>query len=118
MELGWLIGGTCIVVSTALWTVELIPQLRRTLKTKSVDDISPWWLGMCFTAFIIYEIGMVLHENWLIFYTHLVPTCFTGFMLSLILRYKKVSPPGNVVNEVVSAIKEVAVELSKTFFLR
>lgn len=88
MELTQTIGNICVAIASILWTVELIPQIVKTLRTKSVGDISIWWLLICFTAYTIYLTGMVLHSNWWYFITHLLPFIFTTFFIGLLWKYK------------------------------
>ena len=110
MTLSWLIGATCIVISTILWTIELWPQITRTLKRKTVDDISIWWLLICFTAFIFYEIGVGLHGQWLLFYTHIIPSSFTAFFIFLLFKYRK-RAESNVSGKITQPIVKAMLEL-------
>lgn len=88
METAQTIGNICVTIASILWTIELIPQIIKTLKYKSVGDISIYWLLTCLTAYIIYLTGMVFHENYWYFLTHLLPTGFTIFFIYLLLKYK------------------------------
>ena len=83
-----LLGNACVAVASTLWTVELIPQIIRTLRRKTVDDISLWWISLCLTAYVIYETGMVLHGNWWYFFTQLIPGMLTAFFICLIFKYR------------------------------
>jgi len=87
-----LLGNIFVAVSAVLWAIELIPQIIKTLKRKTVDDISFWWPSLCFTAYIIYEIAMVLHKNWWYFGTHMIPGLLTVLFIGLMLKYR--SPRG------------------------
>ena len=83
-----LLGNIFVAVSSVLWTIELIPQIIKTLKRKTVDDISFWWVSLCLTAYIIYETAMVLHKNWWYFGTHMIPGLLTAFFIGLMIKYK------------------------------
>lgn len=88
MELTQTLGNICVAIASVLWTVELVPQLIKTIKRKTVGDISIWWLLICFTAYVIYLTGMILHGNWWYLLTHLLPASFTVFFISLLLKYR------------------------------
>lgn len=87
MEL--LLGNIFVIVASFLWAIELIPQITKTLRLKTVEDISLWWVLLCFIAYIIYDTAMILHGNWLYFFGHLMPTILGGYFLYLILKYRK-----------------------------
>lgn len=87
MEL--LLGNILVTVASFLWAVELIPQIIKTLRLKTVGDISIWWVLPCFIAYIIYEIAMILHGNWVYFFVTLMPTILSGYFLYLVFRYRK-----------------------------
>jgi len=87
MEL--LLGNILVTVASFLWAVELIPQIIKTLRLKTVGDISIWWVLPCFIAYIIYEIAMILHGNWVYFFVTLMPTILSGYFLYLVFRYRE-----------------------------
>ena len=59
MELSQVLGYT----ATVLFSVMYIPQMRKTLKTKSVDDVSLWMFIVGFIANIIALIyAIMIHQ--------------------------------------------------------
>lgn len=77
------------LIAGTLWAIELFPQLVRTIRTRKVDDISVFFLTLCFFAYIIFITGCYLIKNWFLFISHLVPFVNVTVLLVLVLRYKK-----------------------------
>jgi len=68
------LGNILFVIAGCLWGIELIPQLIRTFKTKSVKDFSPFFLTLCFIAYIFFMAGCILIKNWYLLFSHIVPS--------------------------------------------
>jgi uncharacterized protein with PQ loop repeat len=83
------IGNTLFVIAGCLWAIELIPQLIKTIKTKSVGDISLFFLTLCFIAYLIFITGCYLIKNWFLFISHLVPFVNVSILLYLVLRFRE-----------------------------
>ena len=82
------IGNILFLIAGLLWAVELIPQLIKTMNTKSVQDISSFFLILCFIAYIIFIVGCFLIKNWFLFFAHLVPFVNVLILLVLVLKYR------------------------------
>ena len=92
------IGNILFVVAGVLWAVELIPQLIKTIRTKSVKDISLLFLTLCFVAYLIFISGCYFIGNWFLFFSQLIPFVNVCILLYLVLKYKKKAqyfPPNN-----------------------
>jgi len=77
-------------ISGTLWGIELLPQLWKTYRTKSVKDIHIFFPLICFISFCIFFIASILAKNWILVFTHLMPfICNTAWLiLTLIYRRK------------------------------
>lgn len=75
-------------ISGALWAVELIPQLIKIKKNKTVDDFSIFFPIICLTAYICFFIGCVGLKNWVLLCAHLFPFVTLSCLLFLILKYR------------------------------
>jgi len=84
------IGNILFVVAGCVWAIELIPQLVKTIRTKSVQDISIFFLSLCFIAYIIFLTGCFLIKNQFLFLSQLIPFINVGILLYLVLRYRKI----------------------------
>ena len=51
------IGNYLFLLAGLLWSIELFPQLKKTIRTKRVGDISPFFLTICFIAYIVSILG-------------------------------------------------------------
>jgi MtN3 and saliva related transmembrane protein len=83
------IANTLVIVAGILWSLELIPQVIKTYKTKSVKDISPLFFYICFTAYILYLIGTILMRAWALVISHMFSFVNIVIMLFLITKYRK-----------------------------
>lgn len=83
------IGNILFLIAGLLWAIELIPQLIKTIRTKSVGDISLFFFTLCFIAYLIFIAGCYLIGNWFLFFSHLVPFINVSILLYLVLRYRK-----------------------------
>lgn len=82
-------GNSLIILAGLLWVVELVPQIIKTVKSKSVDDLSLHFFVICLLAYIAYLTGNAILKNWVIFFAH-VPSLIMNFiMVVLIVIYRK-----------------------------
>lgn len=80
-----------IYLAGLLWSVELWPQLYKTIKTRSVSDISPIYFFISLTAYIIYIIANTILQNWPIVFSHIPGLCATLVMIFFMLKYRSKS---------------------------
>lgn len=83
------LGNFLIVLAGLIWAIELIPQIRRTLRTKSVEDISLSFFVLCTFAYATYLIGNAILKNWVIFFAHVPSLIMNLIMVILIMVYRK-----------------------------
>ena len=88
MELLTTIANVFIYVSGILWSIELIPQIIKTVKRRSIKDISPIYFFISFTAYILYLIANTILENWPIVFSHIPGLCATIVMLCILYKYR------------------------------
>jgi MtN3 and saliva related transmembrane protein len=84
-----LISNIMFIIAGILWGIEVIPQIRKTLKTKSVKDISLPFFIICLVAYGVYFVGAILIRNWYLAFSHIPSFIFIGTMVILIFKYKK-----------------------------
>jgi len=77
-----------ILISGILWGIELIPQIIRTYKLKDVSGVSFSFFLICWLAYILYIIGNVILNNWIIVIAHLPSMFMNLIMIALILKYR------------------------------
>lgn len=87
MEL--LLGKICIYLAGILWGIELIPQIIKTYKTKSVKDISLSFFSVCLLAYTLYGIGNYLLKNWAVLISHIPSLILNLVMIIMILIYRR-----------------------------
>ena len=76
-------------ISGTLWAIELLPQLYRTYKTKSVGDIHFFFPLICFVSFLIFLTACIGIKNWVLFLSHLVPFICNVTWLVLVIIYRR-----------------------------
>jgi len=77
------------VIAGILWGIELIPQILKTIKRKSVDDISLFFFCLCMTAYLIYFCGATLIQKYILIVAH-IPSFLLGIiMIFLIIKYRR-----------------------------
>lgn len=84
-----IISNALFIIAGILWGIECLPQIRKTLKTKSVKDISLPFFIMCLIAYFVYFIGAVLIRNWFLAFSHIPSFIFISTMVILIYKYRK-----------------------------
>ena len=81
------ISNIVILLSGAIWSIELIPQIIKTAKTKEVGGMSLSFFVMCWIAYMLYIFGNVIQNNWIIVLSH-IPSYFCNvIMIGMILQY-------------------------------
>ena len=76
-------------VSGTLWGIELLPQLWKTYKRKTVGDISIFFPLICFTSFCIFMIANFIARNWTLIFSHLAPYVCNFIWLLMVLKYRR-----------------------------
>jgi len=79
-------------ISGLLWAVELIPQIIKIRKNKTVEDFSILFPIICLTAYTCFFIGCVGMKNWSLLHAHLFPFVTLSWLLVLILKYQQKKP--------------------------
>lgn len=72
-----------------LWGIELIPQIRKTYKTKNVEGLSLSFFAICLVAYVFYAIGNIMLKNWNIVISHIPSLCLFLVQLIMIIKYRK-----------------------------
>ena len=78
-----------IILAGIIWGIELIPQLRKTIKFKDVKGVSLSFFTMSFVAYWLYLFGNSILQNWLIVISHIPSFILNSWMILLIIKYKK-----------------------------
>jgi len=97
-----------IVLAGILWSIELIPQLRKTIKTKNVKAISLAFFSMCMVAYLLYLFGNYVLENWIIFFSHIPSFLLNLWMVILIIKYRKKQLKDKKIRKKIRAIDKLA----------
>jgi len=84
-----LIGKILISVAGILWGLEMLPQIYKTWKTKTVSDFSPFFLILCWVAYVLFMIGCILTKAYFYFYAHLLPMINITILDTLYFIYRK-----------------------------
>lgn len=77
------------IVSCILWSMEMIPQIWKTYKTKKVDDISIFFPLICLISFLIFFVGCAGIKNWILLLSHIAPFSCILVWLLMILKYRR-----------------------------
>lgn len=83
------LGNCLIVFAGLLWAVELVPQIIKTVRTKSVKDFSLVFFVICLAAYVAYLAGNAILKNWVIFFAHVPSLIMNLIMVILIMVYRK-----------------------------
>ena len=83
-----ILANSLIYISGGLWTIEVIPQIIKTLKTKSVDDISLAFLRICCCAYVLFLMGNILLGYWHFILSHVISAIGHFYLLYLVERYR------------------------------
>lgn len=83
------IGAICIYMAGLLWGIELIPQIIKTYKTKSVGDLSLSFFCMCLVAYTLYGIGNYFLKNWVVLISHIPSLFFNLVIVAMIILYRR-----------------------------
>ncbi len=74
------------IISGTLWAIELMPQLVRTYKRKTVGDISIFFPLLCLISFICFFVASFMVKNWILIASHTFPLiCNIAFLLQVII---------------------------------
>lgn len=84
-----MISNICFIIAGALWAIELIPQLIKTVKTKEVEDFSLVFPVMCMMAYLMFFVGCIADKSWVLLFAHIMPFICVSTLFGLILKYRK-----------------------------
>jgi len=84
-----LFGELCIYTAGIIWGIELIPQIIKTYKTKSVSDISLAFFSLCLVAYTLYAIGNYILQNWVVLIAHIPSLILNLVMVLMIIGYRR-----------------------------
>lgn len=76
-------------IGGALWAVEMIPQISRTYKRKSVEDISIWFPVICIISFILVFVAHSLLHRWTLLLSQVPPLICNLIFLGQVITYRK-----------------------------
>jgi uncharacterized protein with PQ loop repeat len=74
-------------IAGILWGIECIPQIIKTIKRKSVKDISPPFFIICLIAYVVFFVGALTINNYWLAFSHIPSFIFIGVMVVLIFIY-------------------------------
>jgi len=80
---------TLYIVSGTLWAIEMLPQIFRTYKRKSVKDISILFPSICFTSFLLFLSASIIVKNWILVKTHIFPFICNIIFLAQCIYYRR-----------------------------
>jgi len=73
-------------ISGTLWAIEMLPQIYKTYKIKSVQDISLFFPSLCFISFCCFLTASFMTQNWILVKTHIFPfVCNTVFLIQTLI---------------------------------
>lgn len=111
----WLLNNALPLIATVLLAYSYIPQLVKTYRTKSVDDVSPafWWSISAALALMTVNAAYVFYltggYGYLI--TEIINLSLAVAMLTLVLRYR-VSPKQKRMNQLGRRLSQIEGALS------
>ncbi len=79
----------CFYISGTIWAIEMLPQIFKTIKRKSVGDISLPMYILATISFFFFFLGCILQNNLSLLYAHILPCLGVLVMLVLILKYRR-----------------------------
>lgn len=77
-----LVAGICT-------TVAVVPQIKKALQTKKVEDISPGMFSILIVGVFLWVVYGITQEDMPIIVTNGVSLALNGMMLFLMLRYRE-----------------------------
>ena len=85
-----MIAKILFLISGVLWGIEMIPQLTRIYKRKTVNDISILFPLICVISMIFYLIASYLTRNWILIISIASPfVCNIIFLIQVIIYGRK-----------------------------
>jgi len=75
-------------IAAILWIFSLLPQIKKTYKSKRSEDLSVNWLYINLTAYICFISGYWVINDIFMFIMYLMPTCIVFTLLCLVKKYK------------------------------
>jgi len=83
-----MIAKILFIVSGIVWGIELIPQIIKTVKRKSVKDVSLMMFVMCETAYMIYFVAAYLIREYVLIIAHIPSAVLLAVMICLVIKYR------------------------------
>ena len=80
-------------ISGTLWALEMLPQIYRTYKRKSVKDISILFPLICSVSFICFLIASFITKHWILIFTHIFPFVCNVIFLGQVICYRTKKRP-------------------------
>lgn len=77
-----------VYIAGFLWSIELVPQIIKTIKFRSVKDISKVYFFISCTAYVIYITANIILKNWVIVYSHIPGLLATLVMIYFVIKYQ------------------------------
>lgn len=84
-----MIGDIFIMTSGTVAAVRLVPQIIKTLKTKSVDDFSLIWIGLIAVCAILFPLGCFLNGNMVCALSYTTPSILHLIFTYMCLKYRR-----------------------------
>jgi uncharacterized protein with PQ loop repeat len=72
-----------------LWAIEMIPQIRKTYRRKTVGDISVWFPVICIISFICVFIAHIELKRWVLLLSQTPPLICNLIFLFQVLIYRR-----------------------------
>jgi MtN3 and saliva related transmembrane protein len=77
------------IVAAVLVTSSLVPQIKKSLTTKSMQDVSLYLVVLLLCGFFLWTVYGVLRGDWIIIGANAVNTSLNTLLLVLKLEYSK-----------------------------
>jgi uncharacterized protein with PQ loop repeat len=83
------LGDILIYLGGIIWGVEILPQIKKTLDTKDVKGISLSFYIMCYIAYLVSSVGLILNKNWPVVISYIPSFILLAWMIILIIKYRR-----------------------------
>ena len=83
-----MIGEIVLTVAAGLWFFDMIPQLIKTYRRKSAEGLSYVTFGVSAIAYLLFQIGNFLTNNYFYFLIYIPPACVTFILFALMVKYR------------------------------
>ena len=83
------LGDILIYLGGIIWGVEILPQIKKTLETKDVKGIFLSFYIMCYIAYLVSSVGLILNKNWPVVISYIPSFILLAWMIILIIKYRR-----------------------------